>query len=321
LLAFSRRQVLQPRILDLNDSIDEIRSMLVRLIGEDIELRVELGTNLGLVRADPGQLTQVLMNLAVNARDAMPNGGTLALQTEGVVLDDAFALAHDGVRPGPHVMLTVSDTGAGMDGKTLGHLYEPFFTTKDPGKGTGLGLATVYGIVRQSEGSIDVRSEVGRGSSFRICLPQVQVDDAMVDVEWAGSGSDGGHETVLVVEDEESVRRLAISVLERQGYAVLSAEGPMSAEAILVEHAGTIDLLLTDVIMPGGNGADLAVRATALRPNLRVLMMSGYAQDALLERSPADLAASLIEKPFTPDILLARVRVALDARSAGAAGR
>jgi two-component system cell cycle sensor histidine kinase/response regulator CckA len=263
LLSFSRRQVLQPRILDLNDSIEELRSMLVRLIGEDVELRIDLDPALGLVRADPGQLTQVLMNLAVNARDAMPDGGTLTVATTNVTLDEDFARGHEGVRQGPHVRLTVTDTGAGMDEETLGHMFEPFFTTKEPGKGTGLGLATIYGIVRQSGGSIDVRSEVGQGSTFTIWLPQAPVGEVEEYGEGSGAGPERGHETVLVVEDDDSVRRLAVSVLEQHGYTVLEAEGPVQAEAIMAEHSRPIHLLLTNVIMPGGSGPDLAARASS----------------------------------------------------------
>src|ERR1035437_805857 len=226
LLAFSRRQVLQPRALNLNESIEELRGMLGRLIGEDVRLRTVLDPELGLVRADPGQLMQVLMNLAVNARDAMPRGGTLTLETYNVTLDEVFAAAHEGVRAGPHVMLRVSDTGAGMDADTQAHLFEPFFTTKEVGKGTGLGLATVYGIIRQSEGAIDVRSEPGNGSTFEIHLPQATVGEFVAGGQVPIAAPERGHETILVVEDEPSVRKLTISVLERQGFAVLAADGP-----------------------------------------------------------------------------------------------
>jgi two-component system cell cycle sensor histidine kinase/response regulator CckA len=312
LLSFSRRQVLQPSILNLNESIEELRTMLVRLIGEDVELKTDLDPALGLVRADPGQLTQVLMNLAVNARDAMPDGGTLILATANVQLAASFARAHEGVRPGPHVKLTVMDSGTGMDDETLGHVFEPFFTTKEPGKGTGLGLATVYGIVRQSGGSIDVQSEVGRGSTFTIWLPKAPVGDVEESFEGWGVGPERGHETVLVVEDEVSVLGLAVSVLGRHGYTVLAARGPAEADAVIAGYDGPIDLLLTDVIMPGGTGPDLAARAIDSRPGLRVLLMSGYAKDAFMDRAPADLGATLIEKPFSPNLLLARVRMAID---------
>jgi hypothetical protein len=312
LLAFSRRQVLQPRALNLNGSIEELRSMLVRLIGEDLHLKIVLDPDLVLVRADPGQLTQVLMNLAVNARDAMPRGGTLTLETRNVTLDEVFVAEHEGVRTGPHVMLRVSDTGVGMDAETQAHLFEPFFTTKEVGKGTGLGLATVYGIVRQSEGAIDVRSELGQGSTFDIFLPQAPVGEHSAAGQAPVTALPKGHETVLVVEDEASVRKLAISVLERQGYAVLAADGPGQAEAIAAEHPGPIDLLLTDVVMPGGNGVDLAARLSGVRPAMRVLLMSGYAQESVADRSGLDPGISFIEKPFSPDLLLTRVRMAID---------
>jgi two-component system cell cycle sensor histidine kinase/response regulator CckA len=319
LLAFSRRQVLQPRALDLNGSIEELRSMLVRLIGEDLHLKIVLDPDLGLVRADPGQLTQVLMNLAVNARDAMPRGGTLTLETRNVTLGEVFAAEHEGVRAGPHVLLRVSDTGAGMDAETQAHLFEPFFTTKEVGKGTGLGLATVYGIVRQSEGAIDVRSELGQGSTFDIFLPQAPVDERSAAGQAPVTALPKGHETVLVVEDEASVRKLAISVLKRQGYAVLAADGPRQAEAIAAEHPGSIDLLLTDVVMPGGNGVDLAARLSGVRPAMKVLLMSGYAQESVADRSGLDPGISFIEKPFSPDLLLTRVRMAIDGETRPAA--
>jgi hypothetical protein len=315
LLAFSRRQVLQPRALNLNESIDELRSLLGRLIGEDVLLRTVLDPDLGLVRADPGQLTQVLVNLAVNARDAMPKGGTVTIETRNVTLDQTFAAAHEGVQPGPHVMLSVSDMGAGMDAETQAHLFEPFFTTKEVGKGTGLGLATVYGIVRQSEGSIDIRSEPGKGSTFEICLPQAPVGERVAAGQVPIATLQRGHETILVVEDEASVRKLAISVLERQGYGVLAAEGPGQAEAIAAEHPGPIDLLLTDVVMPGGNGVDLAARLSALRPSMKVLMMTGYAQETIADQGGLKDGIVLIEKPFSPNLLLARVRMAIDAEA------
>ena len=315
LLAFSRRQVLQPRALNLNESIEELRSMLGRLIGEDVVLKTVLDPDLGLVRADPGQLTQVLVNLAVNARDAMPRGGTLTLETRNVTLDETFAATHEGVRPGPHVVLSVSDTGAGMDAETQAHLFEPFFTTKEVGKGTGLGLATVYGIVRQSEGAIDVRSEPGNGSTFEIYLPQAPVGEFVPGGQVPIAAPDRGHETILVVEDEPSVRKLTISVLERQGFAVLAADGPAQAEAIVSDHVGPIDLLLTDVVMPGGNGADLAVRISALRPAIKVLMMTGYAQESIADHGGLKDGIVLIQKPFSPNLLLARVRMTIDAEA------
>ncbi len=316
LLAFSRRQVLQPRVLNLNESIEELRGMLGRLIGEDVVLLTVLDPRLDLVRADPGQLTQVLMNLAVNARDAMPHGGTLTLETRNVTLSRTFAAVHEGVRPGPHVMLSVSDTGAGMDAETQAHLFEPFFTTKVVGRGTGLGLATVYGIVRQSEGSIELHSVPGHGATFEICLPQAPVGERVTAGPAEFAGADRGRETILVVEDEASVRKLAVSVLRRQGYAVLEADGPARATEISAEHGGPIDLLLTDVIMPGGNGADLAGRLTELRPGMKVLMMTGYAQPFVADHGDLKDGIVLLEKPFSPNLLLARVRMTIDGATA-----
>ena len=312
LLTFSRRQVLQPRSINLNEAIEELRGMLSRLIGEDVDLQIALDPDLGLVRADPGQLTQVLMNLAVNAKDAMPRGGSLSIETRNVVLDESYAAGHTGVRPGPHVQLTVRDIGVGMDFETQAHLFEPFFTTKEAGKGTGLGLATVYGIVRQSEGGIDVRSRPGHGTAFEICLPLACPAVPCDQEEAAHEAPVRGHETILVVEDEDAVRRLAVSALERYGYRVLSARGPAGAEELLAEHGSAIDMLLTDVVMPGGSGADLAAAATALVPALKVVMMSGYAQEAIAHHGVLNEGVVLLEKPFTPMVLLARVRSVLD---------
>jgi two-component system cell cycle sensor histidine kinase/response regulator CckA len=312
LLAFSRRLVLMPRALDLNESVEEVRGMLSRLIGEDVHLNFVPGENLGRVRADPGQLTQVLMNLAVNARDAMPRGGTLTIETRNVMLGEAFVAAHEGIKAGPHVMLRVSDTGTGMDVSTLSHVFEPFFTTKEVGQGTGLGLATVYGIVRASEGTIDVTSGVGRGSTFDIFLPLAPGDGAPSVGPGPVAPAPRGHETILVVEDEASVRKLAVSVLERQGYAVLSADGPGPAEAIAAEHPGPIDLLLTDVVMPGGNGTELAARICQVRPAVKVILMTGYAQESIAHRGALNEGIILVEKPFSPNLLLTRVRMALD---------
>ncbi len=320
LLALSRRLVLMPRALNLNDSVEELRGMLGRLIGEDVRLEIVPGKNLGLIRADPGQLTQVLMNLAVNARDAMPRGGTLTIETRNVTIDDAFAAAHEGVRAGPHVMLRVSDTGSGMDAATVSHLFEPFFTTKEVGQGTGLGLATVYGIVRASDGAIDVTSEVGRGSTFDIFLPQTPTGETVAALEGVVAPARGGHETILVVEDEDAVRKLAVSVLKRQGYDVLAANGPGQAENIAAEYAGPIDVLLTDIVMPGGSGTDLAVRISAMRPTVKVIMMTGYAREWITHHGALDDGIVLVEKPFSPNLLLTRVRLVIDSESPAASG-
>jgi two-component system, cell cycle sensor histidine kinase and response regulator CckA len=313
LLAFSRRQVLQPREINLNDSIQELRGMLVRVIGEDIDLEIVLCPDLGLVRADPGQMTQVLLNLAANAKDAMPRGGKLTLETRNVVLDEPFTRTHSGVRPGRHVMLRVGDTGSGIDPETRSHLFEPFFTTKDIGKGTGLGLATVYGIVRQSEGSIDVHSELGRGSIFEICLPEAAAARQPEAIASAIESLPTGSETILVVEDEDAVRKLAVSVLARQGFSVLAADGPTQALNLVSEHLGPIDLLLTDVVMPGGNGVDLAAAISAMRPQIKVVVMTGYAQEQIASQGVLKEGIVLLEKPFSPNLLLSRVRLALDA--------
>jgi nitrogen-specific signal transduction histidine kinase/ActR/RegA family two-component response regulator len=315
LLAFSRRQVLQPREIDLNDSIRELRGMLVRVIGEDIDLEIALSSDIGLVRADPGQLTQVLLNLAANAKDAMPRGGKLTLETRKVELDEPFTRTHSGVRPGRHVMLRVSDTGSGIDPETRSHLFEPFYTTKDIGKGTGLGLATVYGIVRQSEGSIDVYSEPGQGSVFEICLPEAGPARKAEALASAIEALPTGKETILVVEDEDAVRKLAVTVLTRQGFSVLAANGPAQALKIVTDNLGPIDLLLTDVVMPGGNGVDLAAAISALRPQIKVVVMTGYAQASIASQGVLKEGIVLLEKPFSPNLLLARVRMALDAEA------
>ena len=313
LLAFSRQQVLQPRMVDINASIGEIRGMLARLLGEDLQLRIELDQRLGPVRIDPGQLTQVLLNLAVNARDAMPRGGTLTIETRSMTLDRESADAHEDALPGPYALLRVSDTGAGMDGETLQHVFEPFFTTKEVGKGTGLGLATVYGIVRQSDGTIEVHSEPGIGTTFEILLPTASDPDQERDGVETTEPMPRGFEAILVVEDEPAVRKFAISVLQRAGYTILAADGPDQAASIAAEYPGPIDLLLTDVIMPGGNGTDLASRVSEIRPRTRALMMTGYARDTMANRGNVDDDACVIEKPFGPSELLVRVRATLDA--------
>ncbi len=321
LLAFSRRQVLQPQDINLNELIQELRSMISRLISEDIVLNVVLDPDLGLVRADPGQLTQVLLNLAVNAKDAMPRGGILTLETHNVTLDATFTGAHEGVRAGPHVMLRVTDTGSGMGAETMAHLFEPFFTTKEVGKGTGLGLATVYGIVRQSEGSIEVRSEPGQGSTFEICLPQAPGREPKPAGQLAAEAVPKGHETILVVEDEPAVRKLTVSVLEHHGYAVMAASGPEMATEIVKRFSGPIELLLTDVVMPGGNGVDLAGQVALLRPGIRLLLMTGHAHDVIAHHGALAEGVSLLEKPFSPNLLLSRVRMVLDAEAPPPPGR
>ncbi|HVQ40521.1 MAG TPA: ATP-binding protein, partial [Pyrinomonadaceae bacterium] len=280
LLAFSRKQILQPEVLDLNHIVLELSKMLQRLIGEDIDLRMGLSADLGRVKADPNQLEQVLMNLVVNARDAMPKGGKLTIETSNVHLSEEFADRHVSVPAGDYVMLAVSDSGCGMDAQTQARIYEPFFTTKEVGKGTGLGLATVYGIVKQSEGSIWVYSEVGRGTTFKIYLPAVESTVAKVTAGLENPELLKGAETVLLVEDEEVVREMATEILRENGYHVIEAKHPQEALTMSKQYDGIIHLMLTDVVMPQMSGRDLAEQLTPLRPDMKVLYMSGYTDDA-----------------------------------------
>ncbi len=312
LLAYSRRQMLQPEVLDLNVVVAEMDKMLRRLIGEHIALVAVLTPDLGRVRADPNQIEQVIVNLAVNARDAMPDGGKLTVETANVDLDEAFAQAHLGSVPGSYALLAVTDTGAGMDATVRAHLFEPFFTTKEVGKGTGLGLATVYGIVKQSGGYISVYSEPGRGSSFKIYLPRIATPaDAPPGPQKSGPAP--GSETVLVVEDEAAVLTLSRRALEAQGYVVLAASDPAAALRVVERHGGMIHLLLTDVVMPGLSGRELADRLTAQRPGIRVLYMSGYPGDAVVQHGTLPSGSAFLQKPFSPDGLARKVRDVLDA--------
>jgi signal transduction histidine kinase/ActR/RegA family two-component response regulator len=314
LLAFSRKQMMQPRVLDLNVVAGEIEQMLRRLIGENIELTSRQMPNLGCVRADPGQIEQVIMNLAVNARDAMPRGGRLTIQTANVQVDEATARRHPGMRPGAYVTLEVRDTGVGMDPDTKSHIFEPFFTTKEKGRGTGLGLATTYGIVKQSDGYIAVESELGQGTAFRIYLPQVAESVETLRPATRRVELPGGHETILLVEDEEHLRNLAREFLEMSGYAVLEAADGAAAMHQAGKHDGPIHLLLTDVIMPGMSGPDLALRLKESRPETRVVFVSGYTDDAL-EAHGVGSAGSLLAKPFTREAVARKVREALDRTS------
>ena len=314
LLAFSRRQILAPQVLDLNSVVASMEEMLRRVIGEDVELVTVPQPGLGLVKADRGQIEQVIINLAVNARDAMPRGGRLTIETAEVDLDEAYAETHAGAIPGPHVMLAVSDTGVGMNSEILAHLFEPFFTTKETGKGTGLGLATVYGIVRQSGGSIWADSEPGRGTTMRIYLPRVE--EALPEERPRETPSEqvGGSETVLVVEDEDGVRSLVSETLASHGYKVLEAKEPNQALLMLGQYAEPIHLLLTDVVMPQMSGRNLAKHMRTVHPEARVLYMSGYTDKAIVQDGILEGGTHFLQKPFVPDALARKVREILDTK-------
>ena len=313
LLAFSRKQMLAPKIVDLNGVVAENVKMLTRLIGEDIDLVMVPGPDIGAVKADPGQIEQVIMNLAVNARDAMPQGGKLTIETANVMLDAYYARFHAPVKPGDYVMLAISDTGMGMDADTQSHIFEPFYTTKGL-KGTGLGLSTVYGIVKQSEGYIWLYSEAGKGTSFKIYLPRFSATGEALATQpaLAQDQPSPGHETVLLVEDEENLRRLARQALENQGYSVIDAPDGAAAIQISQAHQGPIHLLLTDVIMPGMNGRELANKISPTRPEMRVLYMSGYTENHIGHNGTLDEGITLLQKPFTLPALKAKVRQVLD---------
>jgi PAS domain S-box-containing protein len=315
LLAFSRKQMLAPRIVNLNDIATENLKMLTRMIGEDVDLVLSPGKNLWPVRADAGQIEQVIMNLAVNARDAMPSGGKLTIETRNITLSEEDARHHAPLRPGDYVMIDISDTGVGMDGETQSHIFEPFFTTKGP-KGTGLGLSTVYGIIKQSGGYIWVDSEVGRGTAFKIYLPRVAAPgEPATHIATAGGSQrvEPGSETILLVEDEANLRYLARQYLEKQGYRVIEAADGAVAVQIAVAHESMIHLLLTDVIMPGMNGRELAQRITEIRPNVKVLYMSGYTENVIGHNGTLDAGIRLLQKPFNLRDLKNKVREALDA--------
>jgi PAS domain S-box-containing protein len=312
LLAFSRRQVLQPRVLNLNEVVTGMEKLLRRTIGEDVVLDARLAPDLPGVRADPGQLEQVILNLAVNSRDAMPGGGRLTIETSRAMLDEGYAALHQGVRPGGYLLMAITDTGHGMDQETQRHVFEPFFTTKAAGQGTGLGLATVYGIVKQSEGHVAVYSEVGVGTTMKVYLPVT--DEAAERAAPLASEAPprSGTETVLLVEDEEGVAALACRVLERRGYTVLRAREGAEAVAVGRAHRGVIDLLVTDVVMPGMGGPESAELLRRLRPGLRVLFVSGYADQAVTGHRILDPNVPYLQKPFTPESLARKVREVLD---------
>jgi PAS domain S-box-containing protein len=312
LLAFSRRQVLQPKVIDLNALVSNVERLLGRLIGEDVQLATALADDVGRVRVDPGQLEQVIVNLAVNARDAMPGGGRLTIETRNVDLDAAYAAEHRTVVPGPYVVIAVSDTGTGMNADTQSHMFEPFFTTKEVGKGTGLGLATVYGIVKQSGGSIWVYSELGHGTTIKVYLPRVdEPPEPLAAPGPSNPESLRGTETILLVEDEPAVRAVARQILARQGYTVLEAsDGP--AALAMVGGAGRVDLILTDVVMPGMSGRTLADQLATRWPGVRVLYMSGYTDDAIVRHGMLESGLAYLQKPFRPDALVRKVRELLD---------
>lgn len=311
LLAFSRKQMVAPKVLDINAIVRDLHKLLGRLIGEDIELSIRLSPELHNVKADQGQIEQVMLNLAVNARDAMPQGGSLVIETGNAYLDRRYCQEHIGVEPGNYTMIAVGDTGCGMDKETLSHIFEPFFTTKDQGKGTGLGLSTVYGMVKQSRGHIWVCSEIGKGTTFKIYLPSS--DEGVESIPASHPvGPLRGSETVLIVEDEEPVRTLVRQVLEMNGYSVLEAANGLEALDIWQRKTGKIELLLTDLVMPKLSGNELAQRLTGLSPTLKVIYMSGYTDRSLITLGVMGNGAHFLEKPFTPTALARKVRQVLE---------
>ena len=312
LLAFSRKQVLQPKVLDLNAVVSEIEKMLQRLIGEHIELRTVLRPDLGSVRGDPGQIEQVIMNLAVNARDAMEKGGKLTIETQNVYVDAAYVSQHIAVIPGSYVMLAVSDTGIGMDEQTQKRIFDPFFTTKELGKGTGLGLSTVYGIVKQSGGNIWVYSELGQGTTFKIYLPRVDEEAQEFKSSLEPHEALEGRESILLAEDEEIVRHLVRDLLKSSGYQVLEAANGGAALLLCESHPGPIHLMITDVVMPEMSGRELKDRLTGLRPEMKVLFMSGYTDDTIVRHGILESEIDFLQKPFTPNALALKVREILD---------
>jgi two-component system cell cycle sensor histidine kinase/response regulator CckA len=317
LLAFSRQQVLDPKVLDLNGVVSDMEKLLRRLIGEDIELTTRLVPELAHLKADQGQLEQVLMNLVVNARDAMPQGGKLVIETQNMIMDQAFVRRYPyPVQPGPYVLLTVTDGGIGMDAETKARAFEPFFTTKEKGKGTGLGLSTVYGVVKQSGGYIDIDSAPGVGTTFKIYLPRV--DEAIKSEKPSDTkaNSFSGNETILVAEDEESLRRLTRNTLELCGYKVLEGKDGVEALQVSERHVGTIDLLLTDIVMPEMGGRALAQELLRRRPDIRLVYMSGYTGQAVGTQGPVDPGSFFLPKPFTRETLTRKIREALDRRVA-----
>jgi len=311
LLAFSRRQLLQPRLINLNTLVRNVEKLLHPLLGERIRIAVETSPNLGMVKVDPGQVEHILMNLAVNARDAMASGGILTVATRNVELREDFRHKHPGAAPGRYVVLSVTDDGCGMDAHALAHLFEPFFTTKEPGKGTGLGLSMVYGIVKQSGGYITVDSEVGRGTCFQVYLPRVEGAEEASPDEPAVMERSAGSGTILLVEDEDAVRTLVEAILTADGYTVLVARSPDEAARLCRDYEFAIDVLLTDVVMPGVSGPELAKGLVALRPGLRVVYMSGYAGEYLDGEGIHTDGAAMLQKPFTAASLSEKISCVL----------
>jgi two-component system cell cycle sensor histidine kinase/response regulator CckA len=311
LLLFSRQQVVEPKVVELHEILSGMDKMLQRILGEDVDLLLIAPKTPGRVKADPNHIEQVILNLVVNARDAMPTGGHLTIETSNTVLDDEYASKHLPVTAGAYVMMAVSDTGTGMDAATQAHIFEPFFTTKEKGRGTGLGLSTVFGIVQQSRGSIWVYSEPGKGTTFKVYLPRVDADVDVTRPQLAPSTL-RGTETILLVEDEEAVRAVAVNILRRQGYHVIEAEHPAEALLISEQHQGAIDLLLTDVVMPRMSGSELASRLAPTRPTMKVIFMSGYTDDSVVRHGVLEAGVPFIQKPITPAVVTRKVREVLD---------
>jgi CheY-like chemotaxis protein len=314
LLAFSRKQVLQPKVISLNGLVENLGSLLQRLIGEHIDLQTITASDLGRVKADAAQIEQVIMNLVVNARDAMPAGGQLTLETGNVDLDKSYSVDHPGVTPGPYVMLAVSDTGAGMTPETQERIFEPFFTTKELGRGTGLGLSMVYGIVKQSGGHIWIYSEVGHGTTFKIYFPRTEEAAESAALRQPAASTIRGTETILLVEDDQTLRDLVQSILASCGYSVVAPKDPQEAHIICEQRASDIQLLLTDVVMPGISGRALAQTILSRNPAVKILFMSGYTENAIVHHGVLDFGTHFLQKPFAPSTLARKVREVLDDR-------